>query len=187
MRGLLTFSNGVQRMLQLIGDFFGLAFILCVITICFDVLSRKLGYQIPHFGSTRLQELEWHFHTALFSFWLGLAYLKNAHVRIDIALMNASPRTHARMELFGLLVFAIPYCLVALYFSWDFVKRAWILNEGSDSATGLSYRWIPKGFLFFGILLLNLAVFAVLARIIVFIYGPPELRKQAEFGAAKAH
>ena len=43
-------------------------------------LSRKFGFQMPGMGSTRLQELEWHLHTALFSFWLGIAYVKNAHI-----------------------------------------------------------------------------------------------------------
>ena len=42
------------------------------------------GFQLPGLGSTRLQELEWQLHTVLFTMWLGYAYLKNAHVRIDV-------------------------------------------------------------------------------------------------------
>ena len=61
-----------------------LLFLLTILIICFDVLTRKIGYQLPGLGSTRLQELEWHLHTALFSFWIGVAYLKNQHVRIDL-------------------------------------------------------------------------------------------------------
>ena len=93
---------------------------MCTAVIIFDVLSRKFGFQIPGMGSTRLQELEWHLYTALFSFWLGVGYIKNTHVRIDIALAKARPRTHAWIELLGCLVFALPYCLIAIYFSYDF-------------------------------------------------------------------
>lgn len=54
-------------------------------TICLDVVTRRFGMQIPGLGSTRLQELEWHFHTALFALWIGYGYLRNIHVRVDVA------------------------------------------------------------------------------------------------------
>ena len=34
--------------------------VVLMVVICFDVLSRKLGFQIPGMGSAPLQELEWH-------------------------------------------------------------------------------------------------------------------------------
>jgi len=150
----------------------GWLFIACTIVIVFDVLTRKLGFQLPGMGSTRLQEMEWHLHTALFSFWLGTAYIKNAHVRIDIAVAGAAPRTQAWIELLGVLVFALPYCLVAIYFSYDFTRTAWIFNEYSDSATGLPWRWIPKGIITAGLVLLLAAVVSVGLRTIVRLRSP---------------
>jgi TRAP-type mannitol/chloroaromatic compound transport system permease small subunit len=187
MDRLLAASNAVDRVLQRISAVVGWLFVVCAIVICFDVLSRKFGYQIPGMGSTRLQELEWHLHAALFCFWLGTAYVKNAHVRIDIAVTNAKPRTHAWIELVGCLIFAVPYCLIALYFSWDFTALAWTLNESSDSAVGLPYRWIPKAFITIGLALLLAAVASVLARLIVYLYGPERLRAASAFAGAKAH
>jgi hypothetical protein len=35
---------------------------------CFDVFTCKIGLPLPF---TKLQELEWHFHAALFSLWTG--------------------------------------------------------------------------------------------------------------------
>jgi TRAP-type mannitol/chloroaromatic compound transport system permease small subunit len=151
----------------------------------FDVLTRKFGFQLPQLGSTRLQELEWHLHTALFSFWLGTAYLKNAHVRIDILVTNTSPRKLAWIEFLGVLVFALPYCLVAIYFSYDFFNTAWQFNESSDSATGLPWRWIPKGVISIGLILLLAAVVSVALRLIVFLWGPARLRGAAGFAGAK--
>jgi len=61
------------------------------------------------------------------------------------------------------------------------------LNESSDSATGLPYRWIPKGFITVGLVLLLAAVVSVLMRLIVYLYGPERLRAASAFAGAKAH
>ena len=187
MDRLLAWSRAIDRVLERISMSVGWLFVVCATVICFDVLSRKFGYQIPGMGSTRLQELEWHLHAALFCFWLGTAYVKNAHVRIDVAVANAKPRTHAWIELVGCLIFALPYCLIALYFSTDFTWLALRLNESSDSATGLPWRWIPKAFITIGLALLLAAVLSVLMRLIVYLYGPERLRARSAFAGAKAH
>ena len=176
MRRLLAASKAIERALFAVSMAAGWLFIACTIVIVFDVLTRKLGFQLPGMGSTRLQELEWHLHTALFSFWLGTAYIKNAHVRIDIAVAGAAPRTLAWVELLGVLVFALPYCLVAIYFSYDFTRTAWIFNEYSDSATGLPWRWIPKGIITAGLVLLLAAVVSVGLRTVARLWSPERER-----------
>jgi TRAP-type mannitol/chloroaromatic compound transport system permease small subunit len=183
---LLAASRAIERALYVISLAAGWLFIACTLTIVFDVISRKFGFQIPEMGSTRLQELEWHLHTGLFSFWLGTAYIKNAHVRIDIAVANAAPRTHAWIEFVGVLIFALPYCLIAIYFSYDFTHTAWQFNEYSDSATGLPWRWIPKGTITAGLILLLLAVLSVGMRLIVYLWGPARLRPDAAYAGATA-
>jgi TRAP-type mannitol/chloroaromatic compound transport system permease small subunit len=169
---LLAAAAAIERTLYRVSMAAGWLFIVCTVVIVFDVLTRKFGFQIPGMGSTRLQELEWHLHTALFCFWLGTAYLKNAHVRIDILVSGASERRRAWIEFLGVVVFAIPYCLVAIYFSYDFFHTAWQFNEYSDSATGLPWRWIPKGIISIGLVLLLAAVLAVGMRLIVTLWGP---------------
>jgi TRAP-type mannitol/chloroaromatic compound transport system permease small subunit len=168
---LLAASAAIERALYRLAMAAGWLFVVCTVVIVFDVLTRKFGYQLPGMGSTRLQELEWHLHTALFCFWLGTAYLKNAHVRIDILVTGASERRRAWIELLGVVLFAIPYCLVAIYFSYDFFHTAWQFNEYSDSATGLPWRWIPKGIISIGLILLLAAVLAVGMRLVVTLWG----------------
>ena len=99
MRGLLALSNAINAVLRTIahvGSWFALA---CIITICFDVITRKFGFQLSvgtiDLGSTRLQEFEWHFHAMLFLTWIGYAYVKDSHVRIDIATGGLSARRQA--------------------------------------------------------------------------------------------
>jgi TRAP-type mannitol/chloroaromatic compound transport system permease small subunit len=183
---LLSASRSIEQLLYRLSMAAGWLFIACTAVIVFDVVTRKFGFQLPGMGSTRLQELEWHLHTALFSFWLGTAYIKNAHVRIDILVANARPRTLAWIEFLGVVVFALPYCLVAIYFSYDFFHTAWQFNESSDSATGLPWRWIPKGVISIGLILLLAAVVSVGLRLIVYLWGPERLRAAAAFAGAKA-
>ena len=186
MDRLLAISNGINAVLTRIATAVGWLFLAATAVIIFDVLSRKFGFQIPGMGSTRLQELEWHLHTALFSFWIGMGYIRNTHVRIDVAMANARPRTHAWVEFLGCLVFAFPYTLIAIYFSLDFAWISFVDNEGSESANGLPYRWIPKSFILLGLVLLLAAVTSVFLRIIVFLFGPAHLRPAAEYGGARA-
>ena len=76
---------------------FGAWFIIPLVPITvFDVLLRKTGeVQLwmvenlsPFFGSTFLQELEWHSHTVLFTLVLAYGYIWNTHVRVDLVREN---------------------------------------------------------------------------------------------------
>ena len=186
MERLLAASKAIERALYAISMAAGWLFVVCTVVFVFDVITRKFGFQLPGMGSTRLQELEWHLHTGLFSFWLGTAYVKNAHVRIDILVADSRPLKLAWIELLGVAIFALPYCLIAIYFSYDFFHTAWQFNEASDSATGLPWRWIPKGMISLGLILLFAAVLAVLARLVVYLWGPERLRAAAAFPGTKA-
>jgi TRAP-type mannitol/chloroaromatic compound transport system permease small subunit len=173
MRILLTVSNRIDAVLHAVAMFFAWSFILCIAAICFDVISRKFGFQIPGFGSSRLQELEWHLHAILFCTWLGYAYVRDAHVRIDVATASLSERRKAWLELIGCLVFALPYLAVALPYAHQFFMVSFLQNESSDAPNGLAYRWIIKGFLYLSFWGVLFAVVSVALRRIAFLFGDP--------------
>ena len=147
--------------------------VLIGITI-FDVITRRFLV----LGSTKLQEGEWHAHVVLFTLLIGYAYIKDAHVRIDLVRERLSERTQWWIELLGCLLFLIPYCVLVVYFSYDFTLRSFMNQEISGSATGLTHRWIIKAFVPIGFGLLGLAGVAVLFRKIVELFGPPDLRQK---------
>lgn len=192
MRLLLLLSDGINAVLRAVAHIGAWFFIACIATICFDVVSRKLGFQLSVFGvdlgSTRLQELEWHFHAGLFLTWIGYGYVRDAHVRIDIATATLAPRRKAWLELAGCLVFAAPYLIVALPYAHDFFVLSFRQWEGSAAPNGLPMRWVVKGFLYFAFWSVVLAVVSVMARRIVFLFGPEELAARAMPGpGAAAH
>jgi TRAP-type mannitol/chloroaromatic compound transport system permease small subunit len=167
---LLRLSETASRWLEWVAR--GSAWLLVVMAAvtCFDVVARKTGIPAP---LTKLQELEWHFHAALFSLWMGYGYTINAHPRVDSFTEKLPMRRKAWIELFGCLLFALPYCALVAYHSLDFVASSFALGEQSDSTVGLRYRWFIKGIYAVGLWMVVLGILSVLARVIVFLFGGP--------------
>ena len=168
MNALLKFSDGTRRTLESVAVASGWLLLVMAAVTCFDVIARKNGLPVP---LTKLQELEWHFHAALFSLWMGFGYTVNAHPRVDSFTEHLSMRRKAWLELIGCLVFALPYCALVAYFSIEFVQNSFALGEQSDSTVGLKYRWAIKGIYAIGLWLVVLAILGVAARCIVYLFG----------------
>ncbi len=183
MRGLLGISNAIDAFLGTIAKLFAWLLPVLVVVIVFDVITRKFGFQLNLFGidlgSTRLQEMEWHLHSMLFLTWIGYCYVRNVHVRIDVATGGLSQRSQAWLELFGCIVFAFPYILTTLPYAMDFFLVSFFQNESSSAPNGLPWRWIPKGFLFFCFISILLAVISVFIRRFVFLFGSAEVSNEA--------
>jgi TRAP-type mannitol/chloroaromatic compound transport system permease small subunit len=173
MNALLKMSEGLRRMLEGVALASGWLLVVMAAVTCFDVVARKFGIPAP---LTKLQELEWHFHAALFSLWMGYGYTINAHPRVDSFTEKMPLRRKAWLELAGCLLFALPYCALVAYHSLDFVASSYALSEQSDSTVGLRYRWFIKGIYAAGLWLVVLGIISVLLRVIVFLFGkrPPE-------------
>ena len=85
MEAMFVVAQGIDPFLQAVARLFGWLLVALVVVICWDVITRKLGFQIPGFGSTPIQELDWHLHGMLFLFWLGYAYVRNVHVKVHFS------------------------------------------------------------------------------------------------------
>lgn len=127
-----------------------------------DVLRALSAAQQTAFGSTRLQELEWHLHSVLFLFCLGYAYVKGAHVRIDLVRERLGPRARAWIEILGIVFFLLPFCALVIIYGADFAAVSFAQGEGSASGGGLGHRWIIKAALPTGVGMLALSGIAAL-------------------------
>ena len=174
MELLIKLSDRLDRLITRIGKVAAWAGLALIAVTIFDVVTRRFLV----LGSTKLQELEWHFHVVLFALCLGFAYLKDTHVRIDLVRERLSERTQWWIELLGCVLFLIPYCALVVYFAYDFTARSYLNNEISASATGLTHRWIIKAAIPIGFGLLALSGLTVLLRKVVELFGPPELRRR---------
>ena len=166
-KNLIKISILLEKIVTIFGKIGSWLAIPLISIIIFDIITRRFFV----LGSTKLQEMEWHLHTSLFLLVLGYAYLKDAHVRIEIVREKYSLKVKAILEMLGIIIFLIPYTLLVIYFGIDFVQRSFNMNEVSSALTGLSHRWIIKSFIPIGMLILFLAGFSLLLRNLIFIYA----------------
>ena len=168
MNAMLNVSEILRRFLERIALVSGWLLVIMAFVTTFDVLARKAGLSLPF---TKLQELEWHFHAAIFSLWMGYCYTINAHPRVDTFTEHLTHRGRAWIELGGCLLLALPYMALVAYYSLDFVASSFRLGEQSDSTVGLTHRWIIKGIYAAGLWLVVLGILSVLLRVIVFLFS----------------
>lgn len=189
----LRVSERLRRFVDMVGKFGSWLVVPLVLITMLDVVARKIvwhdatgeahGLQIwlvnsisPLFGSTILQELEWHFHTGLFALVLGYGYIYNAHVRVDLIRENLKFRRQAWLEFLGITFFLLPYCAVIIWFAIDYTYASFNIGEISASTVGLTHRWIIKSVLVFGLIVAAIAGVAVWLQVVVVLFGRSEER-----------
>lgn len=189
MGSLLNLAGKLDGFARWCGKTAGWIILPLIFVIVFDVFTRKVdairlyfsdfsinyGYSV----STILQDLEWHFHGVLLLLTFGYGYLMNAHVRVDIFRENLNRQKQAWFEFWALVIMAIPFLVVMLWYTTNFVVISFHQGEGSESMTGIPWRYVIKGFMPLGILILLLSAIATLVRLIVYLYGPPDEKEAA--------
>jgi len=180
MQALVRISDGLQALVERVGQLAKWLVIPLVLVTVWDVISRKfLSVQLFMGGifgdllnSTKLQEMEWHLHAALFALCLGFAYIRNAHVRVDLISEGRSARWRAWIEFLGCLLFLVPYCSIVIYFAYDFAITSFRQGEISASMIGIPHRWIIKSVFLVGMVLALFAGLSVLLRYFILLFGP---------------
>ncbi len=135
------------------------------------IVQVVLRYGFGH-GLVWLEELEWHLYALGIMFGISYAMVENTHIRVDILHMRFSERTKAKWEIFGILVFLIPFLVVVFHHSLDFVYESWRVSERSDAPAGLPYRWAIKGVIPVSFVLLGLATLSRLIRSVHMLRHP---------------
>jgi TRAP-type mannitol/chloroaromatic compound transport system permease small subunit len=95
-------------------------------------------------GSIWLQESILYAHAALFMLAAAWTLAVGGHVRVDIFYAQAKPRTRAVVDLFGALVFLLPFAIALAALSIPYVERSWAILERSREASGLPLVYLLK-------------------------------------------
>ncbi|OZI60483.1 hypothetical protein CAL28_03640 [Bordetella genomosp. 11] len=99
--------------------------------------------------------------------------MKNEHVRVDILSSRLSRRKQIWIEVFGVLFFLLPACVLILVLSWPVFTESWLTGEQSSNSGGL-VRWPVKLLIPVGFALLVLAGVAHLIKCVAFLLGRGE-------------
>lgn len=143
MNKLKKYIKLVDSMNEKIGEAIAWLTLFLVLVVSFDVVTRYVFKS----SSVGVQELEWHLFAVIFL--MGAAYtLKHEkHVRVDIFFSSLTEKKQAVINLIGAGLFLIPFCLLIIYSSIDFVWNSFIIGESSPDPGGLPARFILKAVL----------------------------------------
>jgi TRAP-type mannitol/chloroaromatic compound transport system permease small subunit len=108
---------------------------------------------------------------------LGAAYtmLTGGFVRVDIFYGRMSARARARVDLWGTIVFLMPFLAVLAWAFWRFFLASYVADEGSPNPGGLPDWWLLKGTLVVFVALTFLQGLATVARSLLVLGGREDL------------
>ena len=142
---------------------------LWLVLLAIVVLNVVLRYAFGE-GRIEFEEIQWHLYSAGFLLGLSYAYQADAHIRVDVLHERFSPELKAWIELYGIILFLVPFLALVLVFSVPFVIASFELNEVSQAPGGLPMRWAIKAILPVGFVLLSLATVSRPSRVWTFLF-----------------
>ena len=114
---------------------------LVMVLLTFTIVVLRYGFNL---GWIWLQESTTYLHVAVFSVVAAWALQQDGHVRVDIFYSGMTEKNRARVDLFGSLIFLVPFCIFILFISWPYVANSWKLLESSREAGGLPLVFLLK-------------------------------------------
>lgn len=141
--------------------FYGILSKVCAWTLfamtILGALNAVLRYSSKFTGqvwsSNAFLEGQWYLFSIIFLVGAGYTLYKDKHVRVDVVYSRLSKRGQNRINLLGTVLFAIPFCLLGIWSSVDFVSNSWSIWEQSPDAGGLP-RYLVKSLIPLGFALL---------------------------------
>jgi len=151
MRGLLKICAAIDALNVGVNYFARWLVLAAILLSAGNAIFRKLF----SLSSNAFLEGQWYLFSAVFLLCAGYTLLKGEHVRIDIIVSHLSRRTQVIIDIFGTIVFLLPFTVAAIYFSWGQVVSKIVSGEVSSSAGGLplwpAWALIPVGFALLGL------------------------------------
>lgn len=172
MQALLGLSKAIDGLLEWVGKIGAWMGLALVLVVCYDVTTRYFGVpKLFGLNSTQIQESEYWLHTFLFTFTIGWAYTRQAHVRIDLVRDRFSLRNKYRIEIFGIIAFLMTYVVIGVWFTSVYAHGSFLEGEASKSSIGLTHIWVLKTTLPIMFILLGLAGISQLIKAVAGLKG----------------
>ncbi len=140
LKWIRGYIRAIDALNEKIGQWMAWLTTLLVLVVCYDVFTR---YFLKD-SSVAVQELEWHLFALIFLLAAAYTLKDDRHVRVDVLYANFSPRRKAWINLLGSLLFLIPFAIVCIISSQNFVINSFITGETSPDPGGLPARYILK-------------------------------------------
>ena len=160
---LLALSRAIDRFNEFIGKWVSWLVLAAILVSAINASVRK-AFDV---SSNAWLELQWYLFGAVFMLAAAYTLKQNEHIRIDILYGSRTKRTQDWIDLFGHVVFLLPFCLLMDWLLVPYVIRSFESGEMSSSAGGLII-WPAKALILAGFLLLTIqAVSEIIKRIAI--------------------
>ncbi len=150
----------INLIIEKIGNAVSWLNVALIVLICFDVLFRYFF----SFSKNWILELEWHMFAIVFLLGSAYALQEDKHVRVDVFYQNFSEKTKTIVNLLGTVIFLIPWCYLVITTSYKFANNSWYIREGSNQPGGLPARYVIKGMIVVGFILLALQALSFIIK-----------------------
>jgi TRAP-type mannitol/chloroaromatic compound transport system permease small subunit len=166
----------VIAMLLMVVNVFIDVFVRYIVVDIFKAMGMYLWYDkyLSWLGGVGMQELEWHWFSIMFLLGLSYTLRENGHVRVDVFYDNFSRNTQAWINIIGALIFTIPFCILIVYYSWDFFVASFLNEENRGDPGSLPRLWPVKFILPLSFTLLILSAMAVILKEVLVLKGHDE-------------
>jgi len=145
---------------------------LAMVLVCFAVVVQRYFFAVSILW---MQDLYVWVNGFMFMAVAGYALLRDDHVRVDIFYGTAPVRKKAIIDLIGVLIFLVPFCLIVWSYSWRYVMRSWNLGEASANFGGMPGLYILKTFILVFVVVVLSQGIAVALRSILVLAGQEQL------------
>ena len=169
MKALILLVRLIDGLNNRVGYFTSWLSTILVLVVCYDVVTRY----ILRNSSVAVQELEWHIFSVLFLIAAAYTLKVDGHVRVDVFYSIMTPRWKAVIDFAGSLVFLIPFSILVIWTSQNFISMSFMTQETSPDPGGLPYRWLLKAMIPAGFVLVLLQGIAIAVRSFFTMIGRP--------------
>lgn len=149
MQVLLALSRAIDRVTSLIGRAMGWLILAAVLISAGNAVVRKVFST----SSNAWLEAQWYLFGAAFMGAAAYTLQQNEHIRIDIFYGTRSRRTQHWIDLFGHVVFLMPFVILMTWMLVPYAFQAWKIGQISTNAGGLII-WPARAILAAGFALL---------------------------------
>ncbi len=167
----MNFLKKISQLIDSLNEKIGLGVAwlttLMVLTVVYDVIMRY-GFKK---GNIAVQEMEWHLFAVIFLIGAAYSLKKDAHVRVDIIYTKLNTKQRAWIDFIGTFIFLIPFCIIIIYATRNFIESSWAVGETSPDPGGLPGRYILKAMIPAGFFLLILQGFSQAIKNFLVIIG----------------
>ncbi len=158
MQPLLALSRLIDRITALVGKgVMWLIFVAILVSATNAIVRKAINW-----SSNSLLELQWYLFGAAFMGAAAYTLQQNEHIRIDIFYGTRTRRTQHWIDLFGHVVFLLPFVVLMTWMMVPYAYGAWKIGQVSSSSGGLII-WPARALLAAGFVLL---IFQALSEII---------------------